>query len=278
MNNSKIQVTAHVQNLNGNHNLVYICDETSQPYVNLAQLLIIFPNVDGRTVRRRLQGVSLSSLKTAVVQTAGGLQGVALYSAEIVSDLAFEFDLSLAKLMASAGAAVYLYGLAGYQIKPELKPEPYDIPQTYSAALLEAGRLALENEQLKSQIEADKDDTAFGKAISHTSTNLTVGEFGKTLTTPIGRNTLFAVLRDIGFIMQKPSTVAYQSHIDNGNAEVIIKITDLGSGKTRQDVVTLITPKGEAWIIKKIGKQTVLNEKSEKVQIQMESAVPALIG
>jgi hypothetical protein len=114
-----IQVSAQSQS---NH-VVYICNITKQPYVNLAQLQIIFPNVPLTTVRRRLELVPLSVVKNAEILTSNGVKLVPLFPASVVSDLAFEFDLPLAKLMGSAGATVYLYGLAGYQVKPSV-PEP----------------------------------------------------------------------------------------------------------------------------------------------------------
>jgi hypothetical protein len=107
---NSIQVTAQSQ---GDH-CIYVCNETNLPYVNLAQLKIIFPNVDDRTIRRRLEGVAVSDVKTAEILTNGGLQGVALFPSSVVFELAFEFDLPLAKFMGNAGAAVYLYELAGY--------------------------------------------------------------------------------------------------------------------------------------------------------------------
>ncbi len=73
-----------------------------------------------------MKGVQVSLVKNAEVITAGGVQGVQLYPSETLLDLAFEFDLPLAKLMGKAGANVFLYGLAGYEVKPtlaEVKPK-----------------------------------------------------------------------------------------------------------------------------------------------------------
>jgi hypothetical protein len=104
--------------------VIYICDETKQPYFNLAQALIIFPNVSKTTLFRRLEGVSNSDVKIAEIPTNGGLQVVPLFPAPVLLDLAFEFDLPLAKLMGQAGATVYLYGIAGYKVQVVEEPKP----------------------------------------------------------------------------------------------------------------------------------------------------------
>jgi hypothetical protein len=133
--------------------VIYVCNETKQPYFNLAQARIIFPNVPDKTLRRRLEGVSKSEVKTAEVLTNGGLQGVSLYSVEVLVNLAFEFDLTLAKLITQAGAAVYLYGLAGYEVKPVVKT-PCNLIEALELALVQAKEI----EKLKMINESLEDD------------------------------------------------------------------------------------------------------------------------
>lgn len=140
-----------------NH-LIYVCNETNQPYFNLAQARIIFPNVPDKTLRRRFEGVSNSDVKKAEVLTSGGIQGVSLYPSEFLLDLAFEFDLALAKLMGKAGAAVYLYGLAGYQVKP-VQRLPFDINNATSV-LEYALAQSKELDKLKMINESLEDDNA----------------------------------------------------------------------------------------------------------------------
>ena len=112
-----IQVTPQQQDTH----IIYVCNETNAPYANLAQLERMFPNVDSRTLRRRLDDAARELIKKAVIRSHTREYEVAVYPASVVSDLAFEFDLPLAKAMARAGAAVYMYGLAGYEIKPTPK-------------------------------------------------------------------------------------------------------------------------------------------------------------
>jgi hypothetical protein len=99
---STISVTPVQQN---NH-IIYIDNATNAPYFNLAQAEIIFPNVESRTLRRRLQLVAKSEVKNARIPTTNGIKLVALYDVEVLANLAFEFDLALAKLMLKAGATV----------------------------------------------------------------------------------------------------------------------------------------------------------------------------
>lgn len=110
---NNIQVTTHDR---GDHR-IFVCNKTNQPYANLAELEKIFPAVPKTTMHRRLKGVPLLLLKVAKIDTDGGLQGVPLYPAQVILDLAFEFDLALAKAIGTAGATLYLYGLGGYKVE-----------------------------------------------------------------------------------------------------------------------------------------------------------------
>ncbi len=84
----------------------------------------------------------------AEIETDGGMQGVNLIDSETLYDMAFEYNLPLAKKMGAAGANVYMLGLAGYKASIESK-----VPQTYGEALIEAGKLAIENERLIKESE-----------------------------------------------------------------------------------------------------------------------------
>jgi hypothetical protein len=84
----------------------------------------------------------------AEIETDGGMQGVNLIDSETLYDMAFEYNLPLAKKMGAAGANVYMLSLAGYKASIESK-----VPQTYGEALIEAGKLAIENERLIKESE-----------------------------------------------------------------------------------------------------------------------------
>jgi hypothetical protein len=134
--------------------LIYVCNETKQPYFNLAQARIIFPNVSDKTLRRRFELVSNSDVKKAEIQTSNGSKLVALYPSSVLFKLALEFDLTLAELMGQAGAAVYLYGLAGYQIKLVAKPPTQiELMEMWLAQAKEIENLKLINESLEDDNE-----------------------------------------------------------------------------------------------------------------------------
>ncbi len=77
----------------------------------------------------RIKGGDSFVLKTAEIQTAGGLQEVTLLPADLIYEWAFQDNLRLAKLMGKTGATVYMHQLAGFKVTstamtPILTPEP----------------------------------------------------------------------------------------------------------------------------------------------------------
>lgn len=79
--------------------------------------------VDKGNLSKYLKGVVNIEPISAEIQTAGGLQGVVLLSSEQVFKLALRYNLELAEKMGSAGANIYMLGLAGYRTVIE-QPQP----------------------------------------------------------------------------------------------------------------------------------------------------------
>jgi hypothetical protein len=75
------------------------------------------------TISMRLKGFNLEELKTAQMETAGGLQGVQLIPANLIFKWLLKDNPDLAEEMGQAGATIYLYKLAGYKIDVLEKPE-----------------------------------------------------------------------------------------------------------------------------------------------------------
>lgn len=99
-------------------------------------------SVDPSTVSRRTsKGVASSLVKTSEIKTGQGVQRVSLIPAELIFEWAIKDNPTLAVQMGKAGATVFLYGLAGYEVKPA---EPAQ-PKTY----IEALRALLESEEEK---------------------------------------------------------------------------------------------------------------------------------
>jgi prophage antirepressor-like protein len=128
------------------------------------------------------------------------------------------------------------------------------IPQSYAAALLEAGRLAVENEQMTAQIQADAPATTLGKAIAAAPNNIRIGDFAKSI--GMGQNRYFDELRDDG-IIQQISTLPYQRFLD----AKYFAVTQIIAGNGRTYPVALITPKGQVYLAKRhnqyISRETV---------------------
>lgn len=202
------------------------------------------------TIRRELiKPVGNYDVIKAEIQTGGGLQAVTLYPANVVFKLAFKYHPLLAEAMGEAGANVYMLKLAGYSVKIEAPV----IPQSYAAALLEAGRLAMELEAASAKIEADKPLVEYAQSVQHSDTSIEMGEYAKMIGT--GRNRLFQAMREAGVIM-KNSTIPYQQWIDAGYFEVSQEI--LESGKLVP--FALVTGKGQLWLKQRLS-QSANNQK-----------------
>ena len=88
------------------------------------------------TVRKRverLKGSDFVALKSAEMQTAGGLQDVTLLPADLVYDWMCEDNLRLAKVMGKTGATVYMHQLAGFKVSSTAtvvpqEPKPLQLP------------------------------------------------------------------------------------------------------------------------------------------------------
>jgi anti-repressor protein len=140
----------------------------------------------------------------------------------------------------------------------------HKIPQTYAEALLEAGRLALENERLSAKIEQDAPLVAYAEAVQCSDSAIEFNDFAKMIGT--GRTRLFRAMRECGVIMQH-SNIPYQKWIDAGYFEVSQEIT--GNGKLIP--FALVTGKGQLWLRDRI-------RKYESQQSAFANAICASIG
>jgi phage antirepressor YoqD-like protein len=245
--------------------IIYVCNQTKQPYANLAQLERIFPSVSSPTIRRRLEEVSKSELKTAVIRSHTRDYEVSLYPASVVLDLALEFDIALAKLMAEAGAAMYLYGLAGYRVQAVEAPK---LPTAKELAYL---LIAAEDEKerLQAQIDITAPATALGQLIESAVNEIRIGDFAKSI--GMGQNKYFEELRSDGIICLS-STLPYQRWIDSGYFRVT-QIQQQTSKGLQTYPVSLIKPKGQAWLAKRHQKHLA----RESAIVTIEAQVSPLV-
>lgn len=121
------------------------------------------------------------------------------------------------------------------------------IPKTYAEALLEAGKLALENERLQAlQIENKPKIEAF-EALMSSEDLIDFLEFSKII--KIGRNTLFSKLREHGILMR--DNMPYQYYIDRGYFKCIENAFTQNNIK-RIYTKTMITAKGQDYLVRKL--------------------------
>lgn len=121
------------------------------------------------------------------------------------------------------------------------------IPKTYAEALLEAGKLALENERLQAlQIENKPKIEAF-EALMSSEDLIDFLEFSKII--KIGRTTLFSKLREHGVLMR--DNMPYQYYIDRGYFKCIENAFTQNNIK-RIYTKTMITAKGQDYLVRKL--------------------------
>ncbi|EDP2938650.1 antirepressor, BRO family protein [Campylobacter jejuni] len=121
------------------------------------------------------------------------------------------------------------------------------IPKTYAEALLEAGRLALENERLQAlQIENKPKIEAF-EALMSSNDLIDFLEFSKII--KIGRTTLFSKLRKLRILMR--DNMPYQEYITRGYFKCVENAFTQNNIK-RIYTKTMITAKGQDYLVRKL--------------------------
>lgn len=125
----------------------------------------------------------------------------------------------------------------------------YLVPKSMGEALRLAADLADKVEQQKAQIEAARPKVEFHDAVAEAVNGQTVEEVAKVLGT--GQNRLFDWLRRSGMMREKPSTLPYQRHIDEGHFRVVERSYKDGRGESHTYTRTLVTGKGLAYIQKR---------------------------
>jgi len=132
------------------------------------------------------------------------------------------------------------------------------IPQTYAAALLEAGRLALELEQVGQQLALAAPKVAFAEQIASADKGVVLSAFAKTI--GIGPSTLFALLRERKILMScrgERWNLPMQEFIDRGYFATR-ESTYRTNGEVRLSFTPLITGKGQQWLVARLIRDGVL--------------------
>lgn len=218
------------------------------------------------TINSRVNGTSKPNDKerslVAEVQTPQGLRSVRLLTEDIIVEWLPKDNPGMATQLMKLGVRVFLHKLAGYEVKSEAIA--HSIPQTYAEALLEAGRLALENEKLSAKIEQDAPLVAFAESVQASDDSIEFNDFAKAIGT--GRTRLFRLMRELDVIM-KNTTLPYQRWIDAGYFEVSQEVTP--DGKLRP--FALVTGKGQIWLKQKIDRH--LHQENQMTGLILQSVL-----
>lgn len=128
----------------------------------------------------------------------------------------------------------------------EAKQGPH-VPQTYAAALLEAGRLALELEEKKQQLAIQAPKVAFADQVAGDDKGVAIGNYARAV--GIGQNTLFRLLRDQRVLMTGGGrhNLPFQELIDRGYFTVKEGVRT-HNDETIPTFTPLLTGKGQQWL------------------------------
>ena len=112
-------------------------------------------------------------------------------------------------------------------------------------------------QRLEASITIDKPYTNFGKSIATSSDAITIGQFAKVLNNNninIGRNILFSILRDNGYLIKvgKDKNMPKQIYVKQGLFKVAESIVNTVKGELLT-ATTLITGKGQMYFLELLG-------------------------
>lgn len=171
-------------------------------------------------------------------------------------------DLTMTLVMGYSTELRYKVAVRWRELENGTKPS---IPQTYAAALLEAGRLALENEKQAEQLRLAAPKVEFvNKFIQADSGNMTFRATAKIL--KINEREFRAFLRDNKIMyLLGGDWVPYQQHIEAGRFEIKAGLAE-HEDKSHAFKQSKFTPKGVEWVAGEYAKH--IAAKSLKSQVE----------
>jgi hypothetical protein len=161
--------------------------------------------------------------RTARIQTASGIQVMCLISASQLFELAWEINPVLAKAMGSAGATVYLYGLAGYEVKPTVpeqpKLKPYEENVKVAHSIRDITDTLFDNPRLAQFLIDQTIDQCFSKALPSTEVPIKgAAEIAEALGLPINDKNRLALGR---FMAKQGYEILREERLCNGQLRTI---------------------------------------------------------
>lgn len=128
-------------------------------------------------------------------------------------------------------------------LSPKTETEKDMIVQQAMLILQErTNALQIRCEQLENQIEAQKPALEYYSNVVETHDAIDIGTVGKQLTPPVGRNNLFALLREKHVLMQ--NNQPYQKYVDSGYFRVVQTSWTEPNGEVHLYNKTLVHPRG----------------------------------
>lgn len=135
------------------------------------------------------------------------------------------------------------------------------LPKTYGEALLEAGRLAIENERLLTQAKENQPKVEAFNELMSSSDSLDFLTFSKII--KIGRTTLFKKLRELKILCK--DNIPYQTYINRGYFKVIESTYRYNESEAvKISYKTTILPKGQTFIMNLLKNPTIENPTKAK--------------
>jgi phage antirepressor YoqD-like protein len=189
------------------------------------------------------EAAKLLPLKEAEVVTAQGMRTAKLFSSERVFQLALKYNIDLAAKMGAAGANVFMLGLAGYKVQVVEQEHQFQIPTTLAEALRLAADAIEERDAAHAKIEADAPKVALAELIEVRPESISLSNYAKSIER--GRTTLYQQLRTMGILQATGSPQPYQRFIDAGYFSMSMSLY-------APVPVTYVTPKGKAWLAKRL--------------------------
>lgn len=167
------------------------------------------------------------------------------------SEYLLDQDLTMTLVMGYSTELRYKVAIRWRELEGSAKPA---IPQTYAAALLEAGRLALENEKQAEQLKLAAPKVEFvDKFVAASTGSMGFREVAKLL--KIKEQEFRSFLSDQKIMYRLGSSyVPYQQHIDSGRFEIKAGLSDSNHAFKQAK----FTAKGIEWIAGEYAKQQVI--------------------
>jgi anti-repressor protein len=129
--------------------------------------------------------------------------------------------------------------------------ESLSVPKTFKEALLLAVAQQEKIEEQEKQLLLQAPKVEFAEQLLGTTNGIDFGTSAKAMKLPFGRNKLFEICRKLNVLMN--NNVPYQNYVDSGYFVVIeSSFNNPKSGDRILTFKTLITAKGQEWLIKKI--------------------------